>query len=310
MTYWAHRIPPLNSFEDVESLYNRILPIQENRLLAHNRMTWGNGDLRPIGSRNRYWERVVKLTPSEYRIESAAYHPRGELDTSITWKKRRDGLQTITIAGAVHKYGVYTFLKHTLPPCLPLERMYGRPCIHKGDDRWFFLERKTMTDVGVGPPLTFLFDPANWTVKFHSGRHEKSVPTNRDKVSQTEKMPYVNAARKFNMWMYAMVPLLVSGKDYIHGEDLAKLKGWVKQNNPFNSTSLHITYWYTHTSVYTPTDREVIVGIRDIISDPDDQRRLFLANLFILTQADNNYGGSYSKQSINRFTNKICAFYK
>ena len=128
MTY----INKIDSFADAEARYNDIKPV----VSKHHTL---EQDVRPLGARNRKWERIIKIDDNCYVLSCG-----GPADTVFTWggsdqkfrdqypitpeeivrlspivwRKHEDGVETITIrngAGEWQHNNVYSFLNRALP---------------------------------------------------------------------------------------------------------------------------------------------------------------------------------------------------
>jgi hypothetical protein len=75
------------TFETLAKRYEDTKPIQGKRK---------DQNIRPIGQRNRAWERMVKVSDTEYYITCDAYQHRSVHTRSITWKQI-DGMDYLTI---------------------------------------------------------------------------------------------------------------------------------------------------------------------------------------------------------------------
>ena len=113
------------SFKEVEAHYNNTTPLRGEQNTGK--------DIRPIGDRNRKWERIVKVSPNCYAL-SDGYHfgdehfyyggpnytptlAAMEKYAPIVWRKKRDGTEEVTLRngyGQGAHNGRYAFLyRHT-----------------------------------------------------------------------------------------------------------------------------------------------------------------------------------------------------
>lgn len=123
-------ITRLNTFDEVAGWYEKTKPLVSK---LHSR----EQDIRPIGNRNRKWERIIKISKNCYAFSHGGYHDpvfcwgyrdeqkkfpvtTKELEqlAPIVWRKHRDGSETVTIrngAGEWSHQSRYSFLDRALP---------------------------------------------------------------------------------------------------------------------------------------------------------------------------------------------------
>lgn len=125
-------ITPINCFADAEARYNNTKPL----VSKHHTL---EQDLRPIGNRNRKWERIVRVDANTYALTNGGpadpvftwggsdqkfrdQYPITAAEIArlspIVWRKHKDGTETITIrngAGPWHHNHVYSFIGRALP---------------------------------------------------------------------------------------------------------------------------------------------------------------------------------------------------
>ena len=127
-------------FDEVEAWYNNIKPLVSKLHIRED-------DIRPIGDRNRKWERIVKISRNCYAL-SDGYHegddkftPYGiheydyktktttthwdrlgkmEYYAPIVWRKHKDGTETVQIRNCIgsnssYSVGRYAFLHRHMP---------------------------------------------------------------------------------------------------------------------------------------------------------------------------------------------------
>jgi hypothetical protein len=128
MTY----ITSINCFADAEARYNNTKPV----VSKHHTL---EQDVRPVGKRNRKWERVVRVDANTYALTCGGsadpvfrwgpsddnFYKQYPITTAeiarlspIVWRKHKDGTETITIrngAGPWNHNHVYSFLARALP---------------------------------------------------------------------------------------------------------------------------------------------------------------------------------------------------
>ncbi len=125
-------INKIDSFADAEARYNNTKPV----VSKHHTL---EQDVRPLGARNRKWERIIKIDDNCYVLSCGGrvdpVFTWGPSDTAtrnkypitteeivrlspIVWRKHEDGTETIKIrngAGEWQHNNVYSFLSRALP---------------------------------------------------------------------------------------------------------------------------------------------------------------------------------------------------
>ncbi len=123
-----------SSFSEVEALYKSVPPMGGKNNKGKN--------IKPLATRSRYWEQVVKISKNCYVLEcrygydnlDKAYKEKrySLLSAPIVWRKLRDGTETVTISNGVGPYahtGHYSFLERFLPLGLSFKLEYGKQFI-------------------------------------------------------------------------------------------------------------------------------------------------------------------------------------
>jgi len=127
-------------FDEVEAWYNNIKPLVSK---LHTR----EDDIRPIGDRNRKWERIVKISRNcyalsdgyhegddkftpygvheyDYKTKTTTYHwdrlGKMEYYAPIVWRKHKDGTETVQVRNCTgdnshYSMGRYAFLDRHIP---------------------------------------------------------------------------------------------------------------------------------------------------------------------------------------------------
>ena len=146
--------PTLNTFSDVEKLYNNTKPLVSKNFSKSQ-------DVRPVWSRTRKWERIIKINKNEYLINDGTfdvitnifgnwdmrlndgiseshkdyyvpYKPSATLMreySAIIWKRDKEGNEYIRVrngCGQGAHTQRYTFLENTLPDTLQFLVMNGK----------------------------------------------------------------------------------------------------------------------------------------------------------------------------------------
>lgn len=125
-------INKINCFADAEERYNNTKPV----VSKHHTL---EQDVRPLGARNRKWERIIKIDDDCYvlscggRVDPVFTWGPGDTATQnkypittdeivrlspIVWRKHKDGTETVKIrngAGEWSHNNIYSFLSRALP---------------------------------------------------------------------------------------------------------------------------------------------------------------------------------------------------
>lgn len=125
-------ITSINCFADAEARYNNTKPL----VSKHHTL---EQDVRPVGNRNRKWERVVRVDANTYALTNGGpadpvftwggsdqkfrdQYPITAAETArlspIVWRKHKDGTETVTIrngAGPWQHNQTYSFIGRALP---------------------------------------------------------------------------------------------------------------------------------------------------------------------------------------------------
>ena len=72
MAYRYHRVQGINTFAEIEDKYNSVKPLVSKNHTKEQ-------DVRPIGARQRKWERIIKVNNNKYILNN------GEMDTVLFW---------------------------------------------------------------------------------------------------------------------------------------------------------------------------------------------------------------------------------
>lgn len=147
-----------SSFDEVVTHYNNITPLRG----AQNK----GKDIRPIGDRNRKWERIVKISPNCYALSDGFHmgdeHFSGwyygsdkftptlkhmEQFAPIVWRKKRDGTEEVTLRngyGQDNHNGRYAFLyRHTPKGMWFRNRGDGKHYIQNGPTEHYLAKVRT-----------------------------------------------------------------------------------------------------------------------------------------------------------------------
>jgi hypothetical protein len=144
------------AFAEVEAAYNNITPLRGS-------INAGK-DIRPIGDRNRKWERIVKVSPNCYALTDG-FHFGDELFGAwyygakyfkptlkdmekyapTVWRKKRDGTEEVTLRngwGQGNHNGRYQFLYRHTPKGMWFRNRNGKHFIqNKSTDHYHYIAK-------------------------------------------------------------------------------------------------------------------------------------------------------------------------
>ena len=143
-------------FDEVVTYYNNITPMRGEQNKGK--------DIRPIGDRNRKWERIVKVSPNCYAL-SDGYHfgdphfgswyygaefvptlKHMEKYAPIVWRKKRDGTEEVTLRngwGSYQHNGRYQFLYRHTPKGMWFRNRNGKHFIQAGQNEHYLAKVRT-----------------------------------------------------------------------------------------------------------------------------------------------------------------------
>jgi hypothetical protein len=205
----------LNTFDEVVSWYDRTHPIRGAR------KPW---DIRPIGDRSRWWERIVKIDDNTYALhdgwdysrtrqiptaDGIAFMLKETVDvTPILWMRRKDG-DYVRIRSCINYNGGmsrYRFLNNHLPKGLSHE--YRSDGVHwiqvnGARDLLPYMQRDWKT--GVNTDDKYLeYKLVDGVFVLVSEKHKKTVRVvNRELTKQ-----YNPKIKEMWQWAQAVMPVL------------------------------------------------------------------------------------------------------
>jgi len=225
----VYDMPRLNNFSAVAKHYAKIKPVISKR---HTR----EQDVRPLGDRNRKWERVNKLSDDCYAfydgdigdpIAYSDYHRNGEGMTDeackalapVMWTLQDDGTQILRVrngSGSGAHNGRYSFLERALPSGFAFVVDNGKQFVMMYGTRYFLPKsdyhswgsRYGKQDVGVQTDdrkyLEFERSPGEeWRVRTNSFTY---VPP-RVLVDKERKKKFKPAMDSYYSWLCVMAPM-------------------------------------------------------------------------------------------------------
>lgn len=304
-----------SSFAEVEKLYNDVKPIGGKYKTGK--------DIRPLASRNRSWEQIVKVSKNCYVLECRfGYDNLTEiykekryylLTAPIMWCKHKDGTETVTISNGIGNCahtGHYSFLDRFLPFGLALKIQNGKQFIVMSSaknyepphhltpikEEYYLAKRDSkMRRIGKvrddGARLTFK-RIAN-TTRYEYVDGGKAIPKPpRKTVNKKLKAKYKKYIEEFYNYAYAMKPILQFTNSYA-GKDGEY--GWKNCYESRQEVNTEMRWSYE--------------SLRNIIKDPDHKFKLNLVIQF-LNMTQNVHEPKEFRSSYNRWINRELGFIK
>lgn len=322
-------------FEDVEAWYNATKPIRGPKHKGQ--------DVRPIGDRNRKWERIVKIDDDCYAL-SDGYH-RGdavfvgysqrliptlqdmENFAPVVWRRYGQGVETVTLRNGIGPYvhsGRYAFLSRHTPAGLRFVQTHkGQQFIKvRGLETPIFLAKAThvgaqeWAEIAAGGDVyskkwaTGTVDTTALTFR-RDGTGEWSLISNngehpvptRTVVDTEAKKEFRDAIVEFRNWVFTVMPMLDLTTWSVRRDYSEQLNDYLKEVHP-----TAIGWGRMHRRV--PTDFS-----RDIITNSEHPARLSFA-VCMLAEIDAVFPPRSVEElknvtaRMNNWLNKILGFQK
>ena len=271
----------MNSFDDVVKRYNEIAPIRRARA-AEN--------LRPIGSRSRWYERIIKINDNKYVLGDGSYHL--EQTAPITWERKADGdyLTVRSYYEGGHSISRYRFLDRWLPSGMRFRWGAQHHISYKGEE---YRLPKFVTE-WVNNTL-IITDDKNLVFKHEGGEFKRVGKLNSvrtrcvDKEAEKDYKPKIKALWD---WMQVVLPVL--------GESL------VPSRHEYAESLTGYQYWCWRRNIAPDLAQE-------ILNDEEHPKRVaFAACLAIEIEAVQDKRFSPTPKSFSKMKQvirKICKFY-
>ena len=328
-----------NSFEYIAELYASIKPLVSK---LHTR----EQDIRPIGDRNRKYERIAKINDNCYILQDG-YHTGDEVFGNyrneksgpteaeiiklapIVWRKHRDGSETITIrngtGGGAHM-SRYSFLDRHLPQGLEFLITNGKQFVVNDANRYYLAKSNTVAEYALRPEgkrgvMTSRDDGVSLTFKritkyprcfeFVSGG--KAIPKPpKQIVDKKAKAKMKDDIIAFRDWASITFPMLPKNDRDYRSRLIQELVEYSKGQGVGARGGFHLYTWNVVDSFAGQFELS-----RNIISDDDHPLRLHLA-YFLFSSIEDIYdedmdtakNRAYVMTTFNRRINKVCNFTK
>jgi len=332
--YWQNNY--LNTFDKVAACYESITPIRGKQ---HK-----DQDVRPLGDRNRKWERIKKINANCY-VLTDGYHTGDEVFGAwaygnegkpteadminlapIVWRRHKDGTETVKVRNGTGKgahNGRYSFLDRHLPSELGFRIRNGKHFVSFNGTEYYLAKSNTVAKYALpsseaqryawnkdfttrddGVALTFRRFDRVGGFEFVDGGKPLPVPP-KVRVDKVAKAKMKDAIAEFRDWAFAMYPLLPTRDHEYHGRMDKEVREFMGSGH---------SYGWGMTSKFQ-SNPEIT---RKIIRDPDHELRLHLM-YGLMGETDYHLEHTYNtpeehvqkvRAQFNRHINKLCGFVK
>jgi hypothetical protein len=336
--YWQNNY--LNTFDKVVAYYESIKPlVSKHHTLAD--------DLRPIGDRNRKWERIQKVNANCYILQDgwngsdniftgwSYYHAKGEKPkpteaemiklAPIVWRRHKDGTETIKVrngTGQGAHNSRYSFFARHLPSGLNFLIRNGKHFVTLYGREYFLAKSNTV---------------ASFDLPRDGQRHEwnKNFTTRDDGVALTFRrcdrvggFEFVDGGKPLPIPPKVRVDKVAKAK---MKDAIAEFRDWAFTMYPLLPTRDHDYHTERVNEVRTAMSAGYSYGwgllgmfeanpdiTKKIIRDPDHELRLHLM-YGLMGETDYHLAHTFDtpeehdkrvKAQFNRHINKICDFNK
>ena len=330
--YWQNNY--LSTFDKVAACYESITPIRGKQ---HK-----DQDVRPLGDRNRKWERIKKINANCY-VLTDGYHSGDEVFSGymhrgngkpteaeminlspIVWRRHKDGTETVKVrngSGNGAHNSRYSFLDRHLPHGTRFIVRNGKHFVTLGGTEYYLAKSNTVAKYALPPSgarryawdknfttrddgVALTFRIKNGVMSFEDGGKPLPVPP-KVRVDKVAKAKMKDAIAEFRDWAFNMYPLLPF-KDYEYGQRMEQEVSAVVGNK----------YGYGWGIMGKLGDNVELT--RKIICDPDHELRLHLM-YGLMSETDYHLEHTYNtpeehvqkvRAQFNRHINKLCGFVK
>ena len=123
----------MNSFDEVVTTYNITAPLRGKRK---------SEDIRPIGNRRNWYNRITKVSDTKYILQDSSYLYLSSNDQAeyapIIWERREDGdyLTVRLCSSGSYSISRYTFIANYLPKPLWFRMENGKHYVVEGGKGW------------------------------------------------------------------------------------------------------------------------------------------------------------------------------
>ena len=194
----------ISSFADAERLYNTTKPIRGTTIV-------------PLGDRRRKWERIVKVSPTCYKLCDTLMDKKYETYNWYQTPEQVEAVAAVTWTLGANKNSVvefrngegdfahtsrYSFLERCMPRGMSFVVDSGKQYVRYREERHFLpkANNKTVVFKDAHTPQ------CAW--RLVSNPHP--LPVVRKRVNKEEKEPYKEAITSYLEWVWTMAPLLTT----------------------------------------------------------------------------------------------------
>ena len=335
----VYDMPRLNNFSAVAKHYDSIKPVISKR---HTR----EQDVRPLGDRNRKWERVKKLSDDCYAfydgdigdpIAYSDYHRNGEGMTDeacealapVMWTREKGGwnreiLRVRNGSGNGAHNGRYSFLERALPSGFSFVVDNGKQFVILDGTRYFLPKsnyyswgwRRDKTEVSKDDCKYLEFERSpgeEWRVRTNSFTY---VPP-RVLVDKERKKKFKPAMDSYYSWLLVMAPMFrehLEHFEYEYNDDACQARYQAKHKLAQDKREELFTYakeqdWTDADYIYAfeiKGDHALI-----IMEDEEHPMRMHMAWSMLLDSPlfkAHESDRKLFRSHYNRWINKVCGF--
>jgi hypothetical protein len=316
------------SFAEVEAYYNKIKPIISSRFTREH-------DIRPIGDRRRFYERIVRVSTNSYAL--ADWYTGGPtrdfaygVDATpeeiimlapILWERHADGTETVRIRNATHSFATcrYLFLgRHTPAKMLFQQTRMGVQFIkvgsskhvlpqHKSTPRALYVQRKDKTGLVCGCDgryLVFRRDATKPDLWVHTYGEFAARSPSKPYVDRELKAEHKRDVEEFYTWACAILPMFGKGRD------------WGVENGLIREAHEYMKDLRVHPPWRPLWNHPLPAPIaRTVLADPDHPLRMFALHQMRLrcdwiTDIETEADQKRFRAQFMRWVNRFASFHK
>jgi hypothetical protein len=281
---WYTQKQGLNSFDEVAQAYNMITPLRGAR---------ASEDLRPLGERRYWWNRIHKASDNKYvlcdghwawssGLGNGADNAMREQTAPIVWERKEDG-DYMTVRSHMNdgiSVSRYTFLDRWLPKSMRFD-WYTTTGKHfvRYQDKEFYLPKFKGTMDWQNKVFTMVQDN-KLVFKYTAGgefeRVGDLVPMQTRRIDKELDAHYKPKMKEMWDWMCTVLPVM--------GDSLGDAKSQYAET----VTEGVGGYWYWERYI----DKNLV---REILDNPEHDKRMALAGL-LAYKVDAITGGRFDPQ--------------
>jgi len=315
------------SFAEVEAWYDKTKPIISSRFTREN-------DIRPIGDRRRFYERIIRVSPNCYALADwftgGPTRHYGRTDTTleeqamlapILWERHADGTETVRIRNATHAFATnrYLFLgRHTPAKMRFQQTRVGVQFInvggikhvlprHKSTPRALYEQRSDKNGLVCGCDgryLVFRRDATKPDLWVHTYGEFHARPPSRPYVDRELKAEHKQDVEEFYTWACAILPMFGNGRH------------WGVENDLVREAHEYMKDLRVYLSLRPLWNQLLPAPIaRTVLADPDHPLRMFALHQMRLhcnwiTEITDDTDKKRFRAQFTRWVNRFASFHK